>query len=152
MNEQGHKQPGDPGSHSARDHQKTVPLPTEPEDVDALLAESLKAQSERDFTWKEPERKPRWWERAEASGESSSGEVTPAASGGVAAQSSGGNSGVRMRSVVFALISLVLAGWVVASVAFGVTLDPLVVGLVICFLAGTSLIIAGLRPKPGTRI
>jgi hypothetical protein len=151
MNEQGHKQPGDPGSHSARRHQQTVPLPTEPEDVDALLAESLKAQSERDFTWKEPERKPRWWERAEASGESSDG-VTPVASGGVAARSSGGNSGVRIRSVVFALISLVLAGWVVASVAFGVTLDPLVVGLVICFMAGTSLIIAGLRPKPGTRI
>jgi hypothetical protein len=151
MTEQSNKQPGDPGSHSVRQHQQTVPLPTEPEDVDALLAESLKAQSERDFTWKEPERKPRWWERAEASGESSGG-VTPAASGGVAARSSGGNSGVRIRSVVFALISLVLAGWVVASVAFGVTLDPLVVGLVICFLAGTSLIIAGLRPKPGTRI
>ncbi|RJN31685.1 hypothetical protein [Nesterenkonia natronophila] len=151
MNEEGHKHPQGPESPAARRHQQTVPRPAEPEDVDALLAESLKAQSERDFTWKEPERRPRWWERAEATGEASGG-VTPAPSSSRAAQSTGRKSEVRMRSVVFALISLVLAGWVVASVAFGVTLDPLVVGLVICFLAGTSLIIAGLRPKPGARI
>lgn len=114
----------------------------EPADVDALLAESLKAQSERDFTWKEPERRPRWWERAEAAGAVSQ----------VSKEAAPGKPAARWGSVVFALISLILAGWVVATVAFGVTVSPLVVGLVICFAAGSCLIIAGLRPKPGTRL
>lgn len=124
--------------------------PPEPHDVDALLAESLRAQSERDFTWKEPERKPRWWERAEAPDQSSS-EVTTSASRDLAAASRG-ERGVRLGSVVFALVCLVLAGWVIGTIAFGVAVEPLVVGLVICSVAGLSLIIGGLRPKPGTRI
>ncbi|GFZ78640.1 hypothetical protein [Nesterenkonia alkaliphila] len=136
-----------------RGHQPTTPLPPEPEDVDALLAESLKAQSEADFTWKEPERKPRWWERAEAQAPRSQA-VSPGYSGEVAASSSpaGQGQGIRLGSVIFGLVALVLAGWVVASVVFGFSVDPLVVGLVICSLAGISLVAAGLRPKPGTRI
>ncbi|WP_150461760.1 hypothetical protein [Nesterenkonia ebinurensis] len=135
-----------------RSHQPTTPLPPEPEDVDALLAESLKAQSEADFTWKEPERKPRWWERAEAQAPEP-GAVSPAFTGEVAAVSAAGDrQGIRLGSMVFALVALVLAGWVVASVAFGLSMDPLMVGLVICSLAGIALIAAGLRPKPGTRI
>ncbi|TLP93517.1 hypothetical protein FEF26_13350 [Nesterenkonia salmonea] len=141
----------DAEEQSRNTHQHTVPIPPEPEDVDALLAESLRAQSERDFTWKEPERKPRWWERAEGQ-EESTGAVTPERTAEVASSSSRDNRRVRLGSVVFALISLLLAGWVVASVAFGITVEPLVVGLVICSLAGMSLIVAGLRPKPGTRI
>lgn len=133
-------------------HQPTTPLPAEPEDVDALLAESLKAQSEADFTWKEPQRKPRWWERAEAQAPEATA-VAPAPTGALAAQHSAGDAqGIRLGSVVFALVALVLAGWVIASVVFGLSIDPLMVGLVICSLAGISLIGAGLRPKPGTRI
>lgn len=124
--------------------------PSEPDDIDALLAESLRAQSERDFTWKEPERSPRWWERAEASTHSS-GELKPS-TGGDSAAASRGARGVRLGSVVFALVCLVLAGWVIGTVAFGLAVEPLVVGLVICSVAGLSLIIGGLRPKPGTRI
>lgn len=137
------------------DRQPTAPLPTEPADVDALLSESLKAQTERDFTWKEPERKPRWWERAEAQQDAyapGSSAMTPTFTGEMAAPSSRAGHGMRLSSVVFALVCLVLAAWVVASVAFGLSVDPLMVGLVICSLAGLSLIIAGIRPKPGTRI
>lgn len=139
----------DAAAHRTREHQPS--LPAEPEDVDALLAESLRAQSERDFTWKEPERKPRWWERAESPDEAT-GAVAPTPQAEVASSASRDGRGVRLGSVVFALVSLVLAGWVVAAVAFGITVEPLVVGLIMCSLAGMSLIIAGLRPKPGTRI
>lgn len=137
-------------THQHTVHQQTVPIPPEPEDVDALLAESLRAQSERDFTWKEPERKPRWWERVEGP-EEAPGALSPTRTTEVTA-SARDTRRLRLGSVVFALISLLLAGWVVASVVFGITVEPLVVGLVICSLAGMSLIIAGLRPKPGTRI
>lgn len=146
----------DDADSAPRDQQPTVPLPPEPDDVDALLAESLKAQTERDFAWKEPERRPRWWERAEAqrpdthAGDAAA--MTPGLTGTMAVSSSHRGQGMRLGSVIFALICLVLAAWVVASVAFGLSVDPLMVGLVLCSLAGLSLILAGLRPKPGTRI
>lgn len=135
-----------------RDTDPTVPLPPEPEDVDALLSESLKAQSERDFTWKEPERKPRWWERAETLQSEPAADALASRPTGALAPTEREGRRVRLGSAIFALVALVLAGWVVASVALGVTIDPLVVGLVICSLAGIALIGAGLRPKPGTRI
>ncbi|WP_300344144.1 hypothetical protein [Nesterenkonia sp.] len=125
-------------------------LPPEPEDVDALLAESLKAQSERDFTWKEPERRPRWWERAER--QHSSVAARPSAEVAPSASRSREREQVRFGSVIFALVALALAAWVIASVVFGVAVDPLVVGLVLCTLAGLTLVAAGLRPRPGTRI
>ncbi|WP_258933906.1 hypothetical protein [Nesterenkonia pannonica] len=45
-----------------------------------------------------------------------------------------------------------LALWVMASTAFGLSIDPLVVGLVVCTVAGLVLVAAGLRPKPGARL
>ncbi|WP_120004681.1 hypothetical protein [Nesterenkonia muleiensis] len=149
------KNDNDAAGTAPQDRQPTVPLPPEPADVDALLSESLKAQTERDFTWKEPERKPRWWERAEAQQDAYApgpAAVAPTFTGEMAAPSPRTRQGMRLSSVVFALVCLVLAAWVVASVAFGLSVDPLMVGLVICSLAGLSLIIAGIRPKPGTRI
>ena len=125
-----------------------------PADVDALLAESLKAQSEQDFTWKEPERKPRWWERAEADPARTAGGLSPRAGSAVTASpqsSSSARGGVRIGSVIFALVALVLAAWVVVSVVFGVSVEPLVVGLMVCTLAGLALVAAGLRTKPGRR-
>lgn len=130
----------------------TQPLP--PEEVDALLAESLKAQSERDFTWKEPERKPRWWERADQTGavEPPTSHQTVSAAPSKPPARDQQRQSVRVGSVIFGLVALVLAAWVVASVVFGVALDPLLIGLVVCTLAGLSLVAAGLRPKPGARI
>lgn len=124
----------------------------EPADVDALLSESLKAQSEQDFTWKEPERKPRWWERAEAQ---SPDAVAPRPSSEVKASnrcSTESQGGMRPGSIIFALAALALAAWVIVSVVFGVTVDPIVVGLVVSGLAGLALVAAGLRPKPGRRL
>lgn len=144
---------------SSRNHdQKTPeqPDPQEPADVDALLAESLKAQSERDFTWKEPDRRPRWWERAEA--ETSSGISGTRSPETAPSQRGAGGShlrserAVRPGSIIFSFVALALAGWVVVSVVFGVTVDPIVLGLVVCALAGLALVAAGLRPKPGTRL
>lgn len=136
--------------------QASSPHPQEPADVDALLSESLKAQSEQDFTWKEPERKPRWWERAEAQAPGSeSAEMAPRPSSEVRGSHSASDrsrGGVRPGSVIFALAALALAGWVIVSVVFVVTVDPIVVGLVVSALAGLSLVAAGLRPKPGRRI
>lgn len=146
----------DDAVQAPQDQQPTVPLPAEPADVDALLAESLKAQTERDFAWKEPERKPRWWERAEAQRPDrpapDTAAAAPAFTGKVAVSTAGQGQGMRLSSVIFALVCLVLAAWVVASVAFGLSVDPLMVGLAVCSLAGLALILAGLRPKPGTRI
>lgn len=122
----------------------------EPEDVDALLAESLKAQSERDFTWKEPERKPRWWERAEVQ-ETTGGLQTRSGTGAEVTSSARSEQGLRIGSAIFALVCLVLAAWVVASVVFNLSVNPLIVGLVVCSLAGLALITAGLR-RPGARI
>lgn len=133
----------------------TTPIPPEPEDVDALLADSLKAQSERDFTWKEPERKPRWWERAEleeapATGASQpSGPVAPAASSG---SSRAERSGPRFGQMLWGAICLVLALWVLAGVVLGVTIEPVLLALGLCTIAGVALVLAGLRPKPGHRI
>ncbi|GAB3850812.1 hypothetical protein [Nesterenkonia populi] len=115
-----------------------------PEDVDALLAESLRAQSEEDFTWKEPERKPRWWQRQE---------MHQASAGSTTVRSSAGErKGVRLGSVIFGAVCLLLALWVLATVTLGLMIDPIVVGLVVCTAAGLSLVLAGLRPKPGTRL
>lgn len=142
-------------SSSNREHpQAASPHPQEPADVDALLAESLKAQSEQDFTWKEPERTPRWWERAEAQTPSAPAEVASRPSSEVrgshgSSTSSGG--GVRPGSIIFALAALALAAWIIVSVVFGVTIDPILVGLVVSALAGLSLVVAGLRPNSGRR-
>lgn len=129
--------------------------PAAPADVDELLSESLKAQTEQDFTWKEPERRPRWWERAEANAAQSSAAMSPRTESAVAASprsSSASGGGVRVGSVVFGLVALALAAWVIVSVVFDVSVEPLVAGLVICTLAGLALVAAGLRPKPGRRI
>lgn len=144
----------DAAEQAPRDQQPTVPLPAEPADVDALLSESLKAQTERDFAWKEPERAPRWWERAEAQRHQEYGPeaAAPSFTGQLATSSDSRGQGMRLGSVIFALICMALAAWVVASVAFGLSVDPLMVGLVLSSLAGLALIVAGLRPKPGTRI
>lgn len=142
-----------PAEQTPQGQQPTAPLPTEPADVDALLSESLKAQSERDFAWKEPERAPRWWERAEAQRQQYGSEAAaPAFTGELARSSGSSGQGMRLSSVIFSLICMALAAWVVASVAFGLSVDPLMVGLVLSSLAGLALIVAGLRPKPGTRI
>lgn len=139
-------------------HQPTasIPSPSEPKDVDALLAESLKAQSEMDFTWKEPERKPRWWQRAEMQQHSSvysSGPTTPVGPSSVYPRTTDREKpGIRTGTMVFGVICLLLAMWVIASVVFSVSVDPITVALVICTLAGLTLVAAGLKPKPGQRI
>ncbi|WP_258933905.1 hypothetical protein [Nesterenkonia pannonica] len=46
------------------------------DDVDAILAESLRAQPGDDFTWKEPERRPRWWQRQDVEQPQSRSETT----------------------------------------------------------------------------
>lgn len=144
----------DAAEQAPHEQRPTAPLPSEPADVDTLLSESLKAQSERDFSWKEPERAPRWWERAEAQRQQdhSTEAATPSFSGQMAVSSDPHGQGIRLGSVVFALICMALAAWVVASVVFGLSVDPLMVGLVLSSVAGLALIAAGLRPKPGTRI
>lgn len=143
-------------SHSHHDDARSrEPQATAEADVDALLSESLRAQSEQDFTWKEPERKPRWWERAEADAAQPSPAMSPRAESAVAASpraSKDRRGGVRIGSVVFALVALVLAAWVIVSVVFDVSIEPLVVGLIVCTLAGLALVAAGLRPKSGRRI
>lgn len=133
--------------------QPTADLPPEPADVDALLAESLRAQSEQDFTWREPERSPRWWERAEAQAPPiGSPLASQSGAPSSAARPHRGRNRVRIGSAVFALAALLLAAWVIASVVFGVTVEPVVIGLIICTLAGLALVAAGLRPKPGARL
>lgn len=143
-------------SHSNHDDARArEPQSPAPADVDALLSESLKAQSEQDFTWKEPERRPRWWERAEATDPQPSGSLSPRAGSSVAStprSSASARGGVRIGSVVFALVALVLAAWVIVSVMFDVSIEPLVVGLIVCTLAGLALVAAGLRPTSGRRI
>ncbi|WP_156837145.1 hypothetical protein [Nesterenkonia alba] len=119
----------------------TVP---EPEDVDALLSESLRAETEDAFSWKEPQRRPRWWERAEQTGTL---HTAPAPS--PAAQQS---RGVRLGPLIVGGACLLLAWWVLVTVAFGITIDPLFIALAVCTLAGVTLVAAGLRPKPGARL
>lgn len=143
-------------SHSKDDDVRPrAPQSADPADVDELLSESLKAQSEQDFTWKEPERRPRWWERAETDAAQPSAAVSPRAASTVATpsrSSTDSRGGVRIGSVVFGLVALVLAAWVIVSVVFDVSIEPLVVGLIVCTLAGLALVAAGLRPKSGRRI
>lgn len=141
----------------------TMPMPPEPENIDELLADSLKAQSEQDFTWKEPEKKPRWWQRAEA--EQGTGVGAEAGDSGGAlstaqhsapmtapASSSSQKSGPRLGQLVFAAMCLILALWTVMTVLFGVFLDPLVVALGVCTLGGVALVVGGLLPRSGQRI
>lgn len=146
----------------ARTH-PTRPLPPEPADVDELLAESLRAQTERDFIWKEPERGPRWFERAEQEAALTSArteQITPAPSktpetiGGYAYDSKGHrrNSGPRVGGAVFAAIAVALALWVLASIVLGIYIDWLIIALGVCGLAGLVFVAAGLMPKPGRRI
>lgn len=152
------------------DHSPTRPteVPSEPADVDELLAESLRAQSEQDFTWKEPERRPRWFERAEqeAARASGSGPDAPGPQDGLTvARGSGGvttgtgsstrstqHRGPRVGGAVYAAVAMALALWVLASVVLGIHIEPLIVALGVCSLAGLALVGAGLRPKPGHRI
>lgn len=138
--------PADKSTESSRSPAAhTQPLPSS--DVDALLSESLHAQSEQDFTWKEPERKPRWFERAEVERTevapphgADSRHIAP----GPAAR--GGGRGVRFGQLVFAAICLLLALWVLLGVVVGVVIEPIVVALGLFALAGISLVVAGLRP------
>lgn len=166
--------PERPAEHSPT--HPTAPLP-EPADVDELLAESLRAQSEQDFTWKEPERRPRWFERAEAEAalagepgaeaehahaglaagptgrppERSRG-VTGVASRAGSASGSDQRHGPRVGGAVYAAVAIALALWVLASVVLGIHIEPLIVALGVCSLAGLALVGAGLRPRPGHRI
>lgn len=123
-------------------------------DVDALLAESLKAQSPESFTWKEPERSPRWWQRAEMEQaqrqQEASAAVPPSSS--AAAKRDHGSAGVRGSTVAFGLICLMLALWVIGTVIFGIHIEPILVALVVTTLGGLTLVAAGLRPKPGRRL
>ncbi|WP_218222036.1 hypothetical protein [Nesterenkonia sp. Act20] len=142
----------------------TRPLPPEPADVDELLAESLRAQSEKDFTWKEPERGPRWFERAEQEAALTSAgpaeQTLPAPSKATAATGGHGPdsarrrraSGPRVGGAVFAAIAVALALWVLASVVLGIYIDWLIIALGVCGLAGLVFVAAGLMPKPGSRI
>lgn len=111
----------------------------EPDDVDALLAESLKAQSEKDFTWKEPERKPRWFERAEMQ--------NPPAATSPAPRAVARDTEPRFGQMVFGAICLILAFWCLMTVLFGFFIDPVIVALGICTLAGLAFVAAGLRPR-----
>jgi len=146
----------------ARTH-PTRPLPPEPADVDELLAESLRAQSEKDFIWKEPERGPRWFERAEQEAALSSApteQTLSAPSRTADAISSYGpnareyrrGSEPRVGGAVFAAIAVALALWVLASIVLGIYIDWLIIALGICGLAGLVFVAAGLMPKPGRRI
>ena len=146
----------------ARTH-PTRPLPAEPADVDELLADSLRAQSERDFTWKEPERRPRWFERAEAEaafgagGTQPTGQVAaPAAKSPMTGTSRRADaksvSGPRISGAIYAAIAVALALWVLASTVLGVHIDWLIVALGVFGLAGLALVLTGLMPKPGTRL
>ncbi|GAA1146744.1 hypothetical protein [Nesterenkonia lutea] len=144
----------------------TVPLPPEPEDVDELLAESLRAQDEQDFTWKEPDRGPRWFERAEQEAALGSGPgleggalmppaeqaAVPHPRGTGSSARTGRATGPRITGAVYAAVAVALALWVLASVVLGVHIEPLVVALGVCSLAGLALVAAGLRPRPGHRI
>lgn len=145
-----HRPPEEPTRPVHRETDPTTAFPPEPENIDELLAESLRAQSEEDFTWKEPERRPRWWQRAEVqqaspAGRSVTAEPSPAAGGAE-------RSGPRLGQLVFAAICMILALWTVMTVLFGVFLDPVVLALGICTLAGLALVLGGLRPRPGQRI
>ncbi|MGJ9425822.1 hypothetical protein ACHABX_08250 [Nesterenkonia halotolerans] len=141
----------------------TRPLPPEPADVDELLAESLRAQSEKDFIWKEPERGPRWFERAEqeAALNSAPTEQTLSAPSrpadaigdhGSDATRYRRSSGPRVGGAVFAAIAVALALWVLATVVLGIYIDWLIIALGVCGLAGLAFVAAGLMPKPGSRI
>lgn len=130
-----------------------MPMPPEPENIDELLAQSLRAQSEEDFTWKEPEKKPRWWQRAEAQhADALSASPRPEPMATQPTSSPAPKSGPRLGQLVFAAMCLVLALWTVMTVLFGVFLDPLVVALGVCTLGGVALVVGGLLPRSGQRI
>lgn len=130
--------------------------PPEPEDVDALLAGSLRAESERDFTWKEPARKPRWWERSEVATASAANPVeAPSSRVHTTSPGPGGSSSgstPRIGQMLWGAICFVLALWVLAGVVLGVTIEPVLMALGLCTFAGIALVLAGLRPKPGRRV
>ncbi|WP_010524237.1 hypothetical protein [Nesterenkonia sp. F] len=145
-------------SASSRDARTTMPLPREPEDVDSLLAETLRAESEEHFTWKEPERKPRWYERVEQqspAAASASRTVSPTSSAApapIGAPTAASGGGPRIGQLLLGAACLLLALWCLAALVFGVVLDPLVVALGLCTLGGLALIIAGLRPRRRRRL
>lgn len=125
--------------------------PHERHEVDSLLADSLQTTAAEDFDWKEPERGPRWWERAEAAGQlsSSSAETaqdTPRPS------ADEGHTGLRTGQLVFGTICLLLALWCLVGVIWGIFVDPLLVALGICVLCGLILLAAGLRPRRRLRL
>lgn len=120
-----------------------------PHEVDSLLAESLQTTAAEDFDWKEPERGPRWWERAEAQGQVIG---APASGHAVSRHPDEEAAGLRPGQLVFGTICFLLALWCLLGVVLGVTVDPLLVGLGICTLAGLILIAAGLRPRRGRRL
>ena len=124
--------------------QHTRPLPSS--DVDALLSESLHAQSEKDFTWKEPERKPRWFERAEVDRpDAAQPERAYSQQASSTSPSHPGGTGIRFGQLVFAAICLLLALWVLLGVVVGVVIEPIVMALGLFALAGIALVAAGLR-------
>ena len=128
-----------------RDHH-----PDRPHEIDSLLAESLQTTTAEDFDWKEPERGPRWWERAEAEGRlgGASSERTADRPGSDTEEP----SGMRPGQLVVGTVCFLLALWCLLGVVLGVMVDPLLVGLGICTLAGLILIAAGLRPRRRRRL
>lgn len=149
---------GSGGSAGSGDPRTTTPQPREPEDVDSLLAETLRAESEEHFTWKEPERKPRWFERVEQqspAAASASRTVSPSSSAapapiGSSAASSGG--GPRIGQLLLGAVCLMLALWCLAALVFGVVVDPLLMALGLCTLGGLALVVTGLRPRRRRRL
>lgn len=139
---------GESTSKDERQH-RTQPAPAEPADVDALLAGSLRAHSEEDFAWKEPTRRPRWYERAELQQHAES--QAPASQ---ESASTPVRRRVRTRTgqFVFGAVCLLLALWALIAVVFGVVLDPILVALGLCATAGAALVVVGLRPRPGRRL
>lgn len=139
---------GDSGrSGGAGGTRPSMPMPREPEDVDSLLAETLRAESEEHFTWKEPERRPRWYERVE---QQSPAATAAAASTTVSTAGTGTGArrnGPHIRQLLVGVACLLLALWCLAALVLGVVLDPVVVLLGLCTLGGLALIVAGLAPR-----
>lgn len=136
------------------DTHPTRPMPHEPEDVDSLLAETLRAESEEDFAWKEPERRPRWYERLEQQSPAAAASTT--AVSGVAPATGRGTGarrgGPRIGQLLLGVACLLLAVWCLAALVLGVVLDPLLVALGLCTLGGLALVVSGLRPRRRRRL
>lgn len=132
-----------PHEQSPREHTRSARTP---QDVDSLLAESLQTTPTEDFDWKEPERGPRWWERAEAEGQLTT--PMPGTQNPVDTRAAEQvPTGMRTGQLVFGTICLLLAVWCLLGILFGIELDPLLVVLGICTLCGVILVAAGLRPR-----